>query len=266
LVESFVVALSISSIASCSSTPAPREVCGNLKDDDGNGLADCADPDCFGKPECGPVDSGFFGTCAKCGNTCEKQADCLTIGFFNDVPLPSCETNRCTSLRQAVQVNVTLNAQSAWGTLISSTRSIATRFIKKRAADGSTVGCDTIEAAAPGRLVANAQQIEATGRFIYQGIDVRPVRMPSGSIPISFINVVTGDDYFIWMEMWGGAPDSATKFPTGNRLGFECFDGPAGGQSWPPIASTDSCSPFADAGLTGMCQQFDVTATRGPQP
>ncbi|MDP3234739.1 MAG: hypothetical protein Q8N26_18300 [Myxococcales bacterium] len=262
------------SVSACSVMPSgPREICGNTIDDDNNGLIDCADPDCKGKSECS-YDGGFFGTCGKCGSSCTNQVQCLTTGFFNDVPLPYCENpdggseKKCTAFQKNVQIDVILNAQQAWGTLIGPTRSIATRFIKRKAADGSPVTCATIEAAAPGRLAVNAKQLEDSGKFTYQGIDVRPITNASGSIPIRFLNVLTGADFLIWMEMWGGTPDSATKFPTGNRLGFECFDGPALGMQWAPITETDNCTtPGTDAGsMMTVCKQLQVQATRGPQP
>jgi hypothetical protein len=266
------VALFIS-VSSCTMMmpPVSRETCGNGVDDDNNGLTDCADPDCKGKSECS-YDGGFFGTCGKCGASCTNQTECLTTGYFNDVPLPYCENpdggseKKCTAIARNVQLDVILSSQQAWGTLIGSTRSIATRFIKKRAADGTPVNCATIETAAPGRLAINAKQLEESGRFHLQGIDVRPVTNASGNIPIRFINVLTGSDFFIWMEMWGGPPDSLTKFPTGNRLGYECFEGPSPGVSWMPITEADACVPGTDAGsTTSMCRQFQVQATRGPR-
>ncbi|MBE2248308.1 MAG: hypothetical protein IAE78_02090 [Myxococcus sp.] len=264
------VALMLFSVSACSVMPnGPRETCGNGIDDDGNGLIDCADPDCKGKAECS-YDGGFFGSCGKCGTSCTNQTQCLTTSYFNDVPLPYCENpdggseKKCTAFAKNVQVDVILNAQGAWGTLIGPTRSIATRFIKRKAADGTPVNCMIVEAAAAGRTAANARQLEDSGRFTYQGIDVRPISNASGSIPIRFLNVLVGGDFLIWMEMWGGPPDSTTKFPTGNRLGFECFDGPSIGQQWAPITENDNCSA-TDGGMA-TCKQFQVQATRGPQP
>ncbi len=260
------------SVSACTGPAGARETCGNGLDDDNNGLIDCADPDCKGKSECS-FDGGFYGTCAKCGTVCTKQTDCLQTSYFNDVPLPFCASpdggpeKKCNAFAKNVQVDVILSAQQAWGTPISFTRSIATRFIRRTQADGTPVTCSSVEAAAPGRMAVNAKQLEDSGKFVYLGIDVRPITNASGSIPIRFLNVTTGGDYLIWMEMWGGTPDSATKFPTGNRLGFECFDGPALGQQWSPITEADNCTtPGMDGGSGSVCRQFQVTAVRGPQP
>jgi hypothetical protein len=249
----------------CTAMPnGPREICSNGIDDDKNGKIDCADPDCAGQPACFG-DAGFFGACGKCGMPCANQTQCLTTSYFNDVPLPYCESGKCVSLAKNVQVDVILNAQQAWGTLISQTRSIATRFIKRTATDGSPVTCSVIEAAASGRTAAQVQQLENTGKFSYLGIDVRPINSATGSIPLRFLNVLTGSDYLIWMEMWGGAPDSTSKFPTGNRFGYECFDGPQVGQQWSPITENDNCpAPGVDGGT--VCRQYGVVAVRGPQP
>lgn len=260
------------SVSACSVMPnGPRETCGNQIDDDNNGLIDCADPDCKGKSECA-YDGGFFGSCSKCGQDCTNQTQCLTTGYFNDVPLPYCENldggsqKKCTRLTSSVQLNVILNG-SAYGGLGTSPASIATRFISKTAFDGSTVNCAAVEAAAPGRTAAEANQLEASSKFSLRGLDVRTLNGAPNSVPIQFINVLTGADYLIWLEMWTGRPDSATKYPTGRRIGFECFDGPAIGQSWSPITDMDNCvAPGVDAGAGSVCRNFNVTAIRGPQP
>lgn len=253
-------------VSSCSTMPTARETCGNGIDDDNNGLIDCADPDCKGQTACF-FDGGFFGSCAKCGQTCSRQDACLQTSYFNDVPLPRCEpdSKKCSALSPNVQVNVILET-ARWGTEISRVRSIVTRFIRKAEADGGVITCSTIEAAAPGRNAADSQQLEMSGRFSYLGIDSRTIN-GSGSIPIRLINVTTGGDYLIWMEMWAGPPDGVTKFPTGRRLGFECFDGPSIGQAWTPVVELDNCTaPGVDAGVGAMCRNYSVNALNGPQP
>lgn len=259
------------SVSACSMPSGPRETCGNGIDDDNNGLVDCADPDCKGKSECF-YDGGFYGTCGKCGTVCTKQTDCLTTSYFNDVPLPSCASpdggpeKKCNVFAKNVQVNVIFSG-SAYTGLATSPQSIATRFISKKAVDGGVVTCSMVEAATPGRTAAEANQLEASGAFSLFGIDVRTLTGAPNSVPIQFINVQTASDYLIWLELWTARPDSLTKYPAGRRIGFECFDGPAIGQSWPPITENDNCvPPGADAGAGVMCRQFNVTAIRGPQP
>ncbi|MCU0700217.1 MAG: hypothetical protein MUC96_27230 [Myxococcaceae bacterium] len=251
-------------VSSCTMMPGQREICANNIDDDMNGLVDCADPDCKGKSECF-VDAGFFGTCAKCGQGCSRQEQCLQTSFTNDQPLPLCLGARCTSLSKAISVNLTLNAAAYMG-LSPAPRSIVTRFISKTAIDGSEVTCSTIEAAAPGRTQAAVRQLEDTGRFQYLGFDSRTVMgTPGQDVRINFIPVQTGSQFLIWFEYWYGPIDGVTRFPTQNRAGFECFDGPAIGQSWPPLTPVDDCpAPGQDAGGT-MCRSFTLTATRGPQ-
>ncbi len=249
---------------SCSPVPqSTREVCGNGVDDDMNGLTDCFDADCRGKPEC-IIDAGTFGTCAKCGQTCSAQAQCLQTSFFADAPIPVCVGQRCQSFEKNVQVNLTIDT-TPYAQLVNNVNSFAVRFIKKKAADGSVVGCAQLEAAAASKLAASAQQIESSGKFVFQGVDIRRSSMQQGSIRSNFINVATGGDYLIWVEFWFGPPDSATKFPTGNRLGYECFEGPTGGGAFPAIVAADECSTTGDAGAAS-CRTFQLVATRGPQP
>ena len=56
----------------CGSTPPPgNEICDNNLDDDGDGLIDCADPDCASSPNCGTVScdapTGVSGVAANAG-------------------------------------------------------------------------------------------------------------------------------------------------------------------------------------------------------
>jgi hypothetical protein len=251
-------------ISSCTMMPTQREICANNVDDDQNGLIDCADPDCKGQAACFP-DAGFFGTCAKCGQGCTKQSDCLESSFTNDQPLPYCQQGKCSRLNKAINVNLSLNAAAYMG-LSPAPRSITTRFISKTALDGSPVTCSTVEAAAPGRTPATVQQLEMSGKFQYLGFDSRSIMgTPGQDVRVTFISVQPGANFLIWLEYWYGPIDGATKFPTQNRAGFECFDGPALGQSWAPLVESDNCAvPGQDAGGS-MCRLFQVTATRGPQ-
>jgi hypothetical protein len=247
-------------VSACSPTSPQREVCANNVDDDQNGFIDCADPDCRGKPEC-VVDAGFFGPCAKCGTSCAKQEDCLQTSFANDQPLPLCVSGRCEALNKQVSVNVILDAAAYQGVQY---RSITTRFISKTAVDGTPVTCSTVGAAAPGRTAAMVRQLEDTGRFQYLGFDARTIMRVTPSIPIFFVPVQTGSNYLIFMEFWFGPIDGVSRFPTLNRAGFECFDGPAIGQTWAPIISADDCAPAGQDAGSSTCRQFQVSAIRGP--
>jgi hypothetical protein len=264
LVACACVGLMVLCTSACSMMPTQREICGNNIDDDSNGLVDCADPDCNGQPACFP-DAGFFGTCMKCGQGCTKQEDCLQTSFSNDQPLPLCLAGKCTALNKSVSVNLTINAAAYMG-LSPAPRSIVTRFISKTAVDGSAVTCSVVEAAAPGRMQANVRQLESTGRFQYLGFDSRTVMgTPGQDVRVNFIPVQPGVSFLIWFEYWYGPIDGVTRFPTQNRAGFECFDGPAIGQPWAPLVEADNCpAPGQDAGAS-MCRTFQVTASRGPQ-
>lgn len=258
--------LTVASTA-CSTMPSgPRETCGNGVDDDNNGLIDCADPDCKGKQECF-FDGGFYGTCSKCGQTCQRQTQCLQTSYFNDVPLPTCESLdggpelRCSALRKNVQVNLSMNVDRYRGTTFAS---VATRFINRRLTDGGLLTCTDVEQVASGRTAAESGQLEDAGVFSLAALDVRR-QTGSGDITVPFVNVLTIDSFLIWSELWTGTPDGITKYPTGIRRGFECFDGPAIGQAWPPITELDNCAPAGvDAGAGANCRTFRVTATRGP--
>ncbi len=58
----------------------PAEVCGNGRDDNGNGLVDCADPECAAAPGCVCTPTGTENTSAACSdgrdNDCDSLIDC----------------------------------------------------------------------------------------------------------------------------------------------------------------------------------------------
>lgn len=250
-----LAAFAVGGLGACSEQPAKREICANGVDDDGNGLADCADPDCAGQAGCiGTMDAGFFGTCGKCGNVCSGQEECQSYDYIGDRPIPYCTEGRCTALETFVQVRVQLETRQNWSGLGVSPASGSTRFIKKRARDGSAVTCERVAATASDRTKPSA--IEDSKTYVLQGLDVTRITNPmlGQGITYAFVNTQTGGDFLIWTELWGGAPDSSTKLPSGNRLGWGCFEDAAllGG----PIIPEDNCpSTTSDA---GTCRVFTL--------
>ncbi|MEW5738569.1 MAG: hypothetical protein AB1938_06560 [Myxococcota bacterium] len=249
-------------LSGCSGSDTKRETCGNGLDDDGNGLADCADPDCAGQTQClGNMDAGYFGTCMKCGSTCADQTACLANAYTEDRPIPYCVMGRCTALETFVQVRVFLDTKDNWAGLGVSPQSGATRFIKKTAADGSAVDCARVKATASDKT--KPQALEDSKLYVMQGVDVTRITNPQlgQGITYTFVNTQTGGDFLIFAELWGGPPNSATKYPSGNRLGHTCFEAPAvvGG----PIIPEDNCpSTTSDA---GTCRVFNLKMD-GPEP
>lgn len=248
----------LAGLAACSPTSQPREICGNGLDDDHNGLIDCADPDCAGQDNCPRYDAGFFGTCGKCGTTCTgPQSQCvstLPAGWLTDTPLPVCVVGRCQALEQAVQVRVELDARTTWGGTSPAPRSLAIRFIKKVAADGSPVTCATIAANNGSRLPAAVTQLEDGNKFVFQGVDTYPVSNAQLGqvVSLPYVNVATGGDYLVYVEFWYGDRDGATKLPTLNRAGWGCIDA----ASLSPIVASDNCpAPGSDA---GTCRIFSL--------
>ncbi len=234
--------------------PGPsREICGNGVDDDGNGFADCADPDCAGLDRCPALDAGWFGPCTKCGTACTKQSECLGQGYSYDAPLPWCVGGKCQAHNDYATVKLQYNT-GAWNGVTPQPRTIAVRFISKRAQDGSSVTCSTIEAAAKGKTAGDASQIESTDRYQFLGFDVRPIQTsqpfsPEFTDPL--VKVGTGDGYLVWTEVWYGPPDSNTKLPTGSRAGWMCDDASS---ELGPIVAADTCdTSINDA---GTCRIF----------
>jgi hypothetical protein len=248
-------ALLLIALAGCSSTPKMAELCHNGIDDDGNGLSDCLDPACANDTGCQQqnTDSGYYGTCPKCGQICADQTACLHTSYAFDNPLAACSSGHCQSFATGIVVAMQLDTLAYTG-LVAKLQSMNTRFVSASAADGSPVDCAALAAAAPGKTSADAAQIETSGKFNLVGYDVAKVNANAGDIVLQpFMNVSTGGNYVLWVELWAGPPDTNTKLPTGNRLGWGCFDS---GALVAPIVETDNCDPTVDAGNT--CRQFHV--------
>lgn len=227
-----------------------REICGDGLDNDGNGLKDCDDRDCVGQPACIPPN---YGKCSKCAQPCTSQPGCVT-SYMDERPIPYCSSNICTATETFIQPRVELNTRMNWQGLTLNPQSGTTRFIKKKATDGSTVTCATLAVIGADRSSAAAGAFEANGNLIIQGLDVTRVTNPQlgQGLTYAFVNTQTGADFIIWTELWGGPPDSTTKLPTGRRFGYGCYENAAdvGG----PLVPEDNCpSTTSDA---GTCRTF----------
>lgn len=242
--------LSCALLLGCPDPSGAREICGNGIDDDGNGLADCADRDCAGKPEC-TVDAGYFGPCAKCAAVCSAQTQCVDQQFVLERPVPQCLSGRCTALNTPVQVNFVLDMTSYSGVPSNLVGSIDFRFVSKKALDGSAVSCSTVNtASAPtdgGTFVTDPLAIEHTGRFNVLGLDAYPLQKQT-SVPVSFVNTGTGSDFLIWLEVWTGSRNSDTKLPEGRRVGTGCIET---GSPVQPLTEADDCNPNRVGGSVG---------------
>ncbi len=249
-------------LCACSGTgpDKPREICGNGKDDDNNGLTDCQDVDCAGQAGCPMmiVDGGNFGTCAKCGMTCSSQLQCLKTDIATDTPLPECVGSKCQQLNTNVQVHYELDTAS-YAAVAIKLRAINTRVISKIARDGTPVTCSTVEAVATGKTEADTEQIEKSGKFNIRGFDVCPLdAFGGGIVGQPFLNIGTGSGFLIWAELWAGPVSTSTKLPTGNRLGWGCIES---GVEVAEVKVTDHCASGADA---GACRTIRVKMP-GPQ-
>ncbi len=256
--------LMLLALTACGTKPVvlKAEICGNGKDDDENGLTDCKDPDCSGQAGCPiiPVDGGTnYGTCAKCGNTCTKQTECLTNNFQNDTPPAECVGGKCQLLNTNVQVAFEVDTASLVG-FPPKLRSLNTRVISKVALDGSAVTCLLMKDAASGRTEAFADQIEKSGKFNLRGYDVSPVNANGGEIiKQPFMNVATGGNFLIWTEVWGGPVGTLSKLPSGSRFVWGCYES---GTAVADVTAADNCAPGSDAG----CRTLKVKLTNQPDP
>ncbi len=229
--------------------PSTREICGDGLDNDGNLLVDCDDPECKGQDAC--IDTTDYGTCQKCSLPCSAQAECV-VNYVTDRPLPYCVAGKCYAVEKFVQPRLELDTRASWSGLALSPQAGSTRFIKKAAPDGGVVTCASVAAVASDRTKPGA--IEASGAFVIQGLDVTRVTNPQlgQGLTYAFVNTQTGGDFLIWTELWGGAPDSNTKLPTGLRFGYGCYE--AAAQVGGPLVPEDNCPTATND--AGTCRLF----------
>ena len=239
------------SLAVCSSPT--KEICNNGGlDDDMNGVADCFDTSCALDPSCQSSDGGFYGPCAKCGQSCTKQQDCFGTNLLDDRPLAQCKNGRCQQFNQSVQLKIEYNTSRWGGVSPTALGAITTRWISKTAADGTAVTCEAIKTAAPANNMP--LQLEASGKFAVYGLDVTKVAMLGGSIPdpLTVPYAYTGavSDYIVYTEAWAGNIDSTTRLPTGQRRDAGCVDT---GNEVAPITTANDCR---DGG--GTCRTLKI--------
>lgn len=233
-------------LVGCSQAGTKAEDCNNKVDDDGNGKIDCADSACaaFDLCQAAKLDAGVYGGCGRCGFTCTVQSECYEFGLGKDTPLPYCTAGYCTSLNAPVVLRFEVDTTGTWPAV--NLRSSQTFLVRKQGQDGAAVSCAVVQAAAAGKTAADVDQLQRSGKFQFQGFDVTPLNAMGGSIfTLPFVNVGAGRDFLIFAELWAGPRDSNTSLPTGNRLGYGCFES---GEQVAEITPADDCSPGRDGG------------------
>jgi hypothetical protein len=219
-------------------------------DDNGDGLVDCGDPLCGASPSC-PGDAG---------TPCAAQVDCLDQSWFKDRPLDQCLAGQCSTPAAglAIQLEVDTSAHTGMAYTVAS---MSTRFISRKALDGSAVDCALLESLSPENLATDggATQLDATGRFNYLAYEVTRVEngTPGRTLVNPFVYTAAGSDFLIWNELWTVAPDSNTGQPQGLRKGWGCFDS---GEAVAPLAPSQDCTP--DAGTGATCRTVRIKMPR----
>lgn len=203
--------------SACSPINAVTEICANKQDDDNNGLVDCDDPACSGKEGC-PVkdtDAGYYGACVKCGRLCTNQPTCLPDAgyFYNEQPLPYCESGKCTSYRQKTAINFKLQGELFGGTMLA-------RVVEKKAVDGSAVSCARL---AQVRSTTASNTVDMAG-FNVAGWIYKPVAANERPVNSQLNTTNSTNDYVVYVELWGGAPEASSKYPSGSLLSVGCLE------------------------------------------
>ncbi len=215
--------LSLVSLWACPGPIAPPQgnetSCVNGADDNGDGKADCDDPQCSTHPSCQSMMT------PDAGKPCTGQAECLAVSYVYDDPLPACVASKCQKNAKGVDLRFEVDVAALAG-LSWNSGALNTRFILKRAVDGSAVSCATLKALATGKTADKAAQLEASKSLNLLAFDVTKVAPPSASSIViqPFLNTGVGADFIIWTEVWNGPPATDTKLPSGVRLGYGCTE------------------------------------------
>ena len=229
---------------------AGTETCDNGVDDNGNGLVDCNDPQCSTAPAC-PGDAG---------QPCAAQADCLDQSWFKDKPLDQCLAGQCTSPAGGLSIQLEVDTSAHQG-MAYTVASMSTRFISRKALDGSPVDCALLQALSPETLAVDggATQLDATARVNYLAYEVTRVEngTPGGKLVNPFVYTAVGSDFLIWHELWTVPPDSNSGQPQGLRKGWGCFDT---GDAVAPLLPEQDCSPEAGTGTS--CRTIRIKMPR----
>ncbi|MFL5319194.1 MAG: hypothetical protein ACJ790_06020 [Myxococcaceae bacterium] len=223
--------------------------CSDGVDNDKNGLSDCADPACSSTSACSGGDGGA-------GTACDNQKVCVQSSYVADRPLHQCLNNVCTNVGTAIAVKFQGNTALFNGST-RQFRSWITRFISKKAIDGSAVTCASVAADATGTTAADADQLDRANKYNYLAYDVTPINgLSTQSITNPFLYTALGGDFLIWSELWSQSPNSDTHLPQGLRNGWGCVES---GAQVAPIVETDNC-PVTDGG-SGNCRTIAVDFT-----
>lgn len=199
--------------------PTGDEQCANGLDDNGDGKIDCDDPTCAHAAECSKVPENVDA-----GKPCSRQADCLVNGWAMDDPLQQCLLGHCKFPDAGVDVRFEIDTVAYVGQTYP-IKTFNTRFILRAALNGTVASCSEIEQMVGTGAAAKADTIETSGRYNLLAFDVSSNSNVSSNIStIPFFSVATGKDFLVWVEAWAGPKDPATKLPTGQQIGFGCFD------------------------------------------
>lgn len=227
-------------LASCSidqitfslADPVPTEDCARAGDEDGNGLADCADSTCAGSPLCAmasctdgdkngsesDVDCG--GTCPSCalGKACARDLDCTTAGV--------CDPRLCRAVRSCAEILRRVPSASD-GVYAIAPEGVQTPFpaLCDMARDGGgwtlllkSDGDATLGYSAPAwsdAVLLNETDLTLqTGNAKYQSFLSLPVAMLRGELDgFRFTQSFAG---LTAQQIFAGAPMIVDRFPTFN--------------------------------------------------
>ena len=219
------------------------ENCTNGVDDNGDGLMDCADPLCSADPVC-PGDAG---------RPCTAQSQCVREGWFKDKPLDVCAEGQCSAPGPGIAVRLEVDT-TAFNGLLWKFNAMSTRFVSRKAMDGSAVDCNVLRGLATSNAAADGgtTQLDDSGKLTYLSYEVTPINngVPGNTLVNPFIYTALGSEFLIWNEIWSGPPASSNSQPQGARWGWGCFET---GAAVDPLLADQDCTP-SDGGTPAGCR------------
>lgn len=224
------LALALSpALAGCADPEVPQppdasvalEVCGNQDDDDGDGLYDCADPDCREDPSCDAPPPKPCDAQQVCGNIVDQLVTPVCVDQKCVPPGPS--DARGKPLDVEVVFTLVLKAPFGLGTL---PRSSVIRLVYPRRVDGSALSCAELLELNGGELQTRDRlDADRTINQVFRALYPLPSK---GAASGDVVHTTTGwfvpkaKGLLLYGEVWSG--ERQLNHPTGVRLSRACSD------------------------------------------
>ncbi len=196
----------------------PVELCHDAVDNDGDGLTDCDDPDCFADPGCQPPAPRRCTSQQNCGDIVNELVTPVCLGGTCQAPGPAHHQGN------AIEANVLFDLFFGSQFSLTPAKSAVVRFLLSKKVDGSPLTCAeavTLNGSdQPGRSQLDQNPaINQVFRMAYQ-INTLPGQTVVNNLLAS---VPKGSDFLLYTEAW--SEGLSLHNPLGYRMAVDCLEG-----------------------------------------